>query len=143
MTAISYVECKKHTQPGEPLQGYIDAVGDWRILDPNEPTYSRTAALKWRPSINFCQIRCLHDPMAWGVADRVRDNHKLHMNADETAYAAWVISDGGSDFTPWSPFKNGTYLPYVSPIFDYQLVTGHPEAHRWDMYDVPPAQEKK
>jgi hypothetical protein len=140
MTAISYGECRKHTQPGEPLQGYYDAVGDWRIITPGEPTYSATAAAKWKASLNFCQIRALVDPNAWSVEDRVRVAEKLHLDPDYCAYAAWVISRGGTHLTPWSVWNNiikpaldaGQNHPWLAPGFDYELVLGHPEAHRWN-----------
>jgi len=132
MTAISYGECRKTTAAGAPLQGYYDAVGDWRIITPGEPTYSATAAAKWKASLNFCQVRALRDPTAWSAEDRVRVAELLHLDPDYCAHAAWVISRGGTHFTPWSVFNSGLYLQWKAPDFDYELVLGHPEAHRWN-----------
>jgi hypothetical protein len=141
MKAISYGECRKHTPAGAPLQGYYDAVGDWEKITPTpagetrDPTwdaYDPVSAAKWKASLNFCQIRCLVDPNAWSVEDRVRVAEKIHLDPDECARAAWVISRGGTHLTPWSVFNSGAYLQWMTPGFDYKLVLGHPEAHRWN-----------
>lgn len=44
--------------------------------------------------------------------------------------AAFEISKQGTDFTPWSAFKNETYLPHVGK--DFTLITGHKYAGMWD-----------
>lgn len=46
------------------------------------------------------------------------------------SHAAFVISKGGTDFTPWTAFTKGYYLPHVGK--DFTLVTGHPRANLWD-----------
>lgn len=96
---------------------YSDAVGDLDKLDE-----------KWGPSISHFQIRALRDPNAWGPLDKVRVAEKLR-DPEYATYAAWVISKQGTDFTPWSAFKDKTYLPYVGK--DFRLVTGHPRAGEW------------
>lgn len=100
--------------------GYIDAVGDLGLVSD-----------KWGPSLNFVQIRSLRDPMAWGLADRWRIAFALYHSVDFAAKAAFVISKEGTDFTPWSTFKNGTYEQYLG-IGDFELRTGHQNAGRWN-----------
>lgn len=46
------------------------------------------------------------------------------------SHAAFVISKNGTDFTPWTAFKTGTYLPHVGK--DFTLVTGHKYAGLWE-----------
>lgn len=67
---------------------------------------------KYGPSISHFQIRALRDPNAWGQLDQVRIADKLRDPA-YASYAAFVISKNGTDFTPWSAFKSGSYLPHV------------------------------
>lgn len=101
---------------------FYDAVGDLKYLD--DPA----VAAKYGPSISHFQIRALRDPSAWGVKDRVRIAEQLRDPAYAT-HAAYVISDGGRDWSPWTAFKTGSYLPHVGK--DYHLVTGHPRAGEW------------
>ena len=96
---------------------YLDAVGDLDKVDP-----------KWGPSISHFQIRSLREPELWGPLDRVRVAELLRDPVYATK-AAFVISKGGTDFTPWSAFKSGSYLPFVGK--DYTLVPGHPRAGDW------------
>lgn len=96
---------------------YLDAVGDLGLVD-----------AKWGPSISHFQIRSLRDPSSGNAADRWRVAEKLR-DPKYATDAAFVISDGGTDFTPWSAFKHDTYLPHVGK--DYYLVTGHPKAGEW------------
>jgi hypothetical protein len=98
--------------------GYTDAVGDLGLISE-----------KWAPSIGLFQIRSLRDPDAWGPLDHVRRASELR-DPLYNAQAAWVISQGGTDWTPWSVFKSGTYLPHVG--VDFPLLTGHPRADLWD-----------
>lgn len=102
---------------------YYDAVGDLKYLE--DPA----VAAKYGPSISHFQIRALHNPDAWGPLDKVRIAEKLR-DPVFASHAAFVISKNGTDFTPWSAFKNGTYLPHVGK--DFTLVTGHRYAGLWD-----------
>jgi hypothetical protein len=101
---------------------FYDAVGDLKYLE--DPV----VAAKYGPSISHFQIRALRDPNAWGPLDKVRIADKLRDPA-YASYAAWVISKGGTDFTPWSAFKSGSYLAHKGK--DYTLVPGHPLAGEW------------
>jgi hypothetical protein len=83
---------------------------------------------KYGPSISHFQIRALREPDKWGQLDKVRVAEKLRDPVFAT-YAAWVISKGGTDFTPWSAFKSGSYLPHKGK--DYTLIPGHPLAGEW------------
>ena len=102
---------------------YYDAVGDLKYLE--DPV----VAAKYGPSISHFQIRALRDPNAWGPLDRVRIADKLR-DPVYASHAAFVISKGGTDFTPWSAFKSGSYLQHKGR--DFALVTGHPLAGEWN-----------
>lgn len=104
---------------------YADAVGDLDKVD-----------AKWGPSISHFQIRSLREPTKWGpldvwrVASKLTDLEHPKEAAKYATDAAFAISKGGTDFTPWSAFKSGSYLQYKGK--DYMLVTGHPRATEWD-----------
>lgn len=110
---------------------YYDAVGDLSLLDkpldPKNPG-GPTVSVKYGPSISHFQIRALRDPNAWGPDDKVRVAEQLRDPAFASR-AAWVISKGGTNWTPWTAYRSGSYLPYVGR--DYTLVTGHPRAGDW------------
>lgn len=85
--------------------------------------------VKWGPSIGLTQIRSLRDPSSGNAADTWRVASKLsdpHFNAT----AAWVISKKGTDFTLWSTFTHGSYMPYAG--LDFECRTGHPDAAKWN-----------
>jgi len=96
---------------------YADAVGDLALIDE-----------KWGPSVGLTQTRALRDPHAWGVADRWRIAELLRIPAFN-AQAAWWISKQGTDFTPWTMFRNGMWEPHKG--LDFEVKTGHPRAHLW------------
>lgn len=102
---------------------YSDAVGDLaQLADP-------VVAAKWGPSIGLTQIRSLRDPMAWGVVDRWRVAEKLrdpHYNAE----AAFAISKSGTDFSPWTMYRNGMWAIHSGA--DFECRTGHPNASKWN-----------
>jgi hypothetical protein len=110
---ITYMESWDVTRLG----GYIDAVGDLGLID-----------AKWGPSLGLPQIRTLRNPYIWGPLDRWRDAVKLRDPAFQAA-AAWAISKQGTDFTDWSVFNHGTYLPRKG--VDYPLRVGHSRAAQW------------
>jgi hypothetical protein len=96
--------------------GYADAIGDYtQLQDP-------TIAAKWRISVGLFQIRALRDPNAWGVLDRWRVAESL-LDRVYNAQAAYAISKQGTDWTPWSVFRSGSYLPHVGR--DYTIKSGH------------------
>lgn len=105
--------------PGGTRGAYLDAVGDLGVMD-----------AKWGPSVSAFQIRTLRDPNSGNVVDRWRDAAKLHDDPDYAARAAFAISNGGTDWTPWSVFNHKIYLPYVGR--DYTLRRGHPHAAEWN-----------
>lgn len=96
---------------------YFDAVGDLSLVSE-----------VWGPSISHFQIRSLRDPLSGNAADRWRVAEKLTDPVYATQ-AAFVISKNGTDFTPWSAFKSGSYLQHKGK--DYLLVAGHPKAGEW------------
>lgn len=114
---------------------WADAIGDWRIITPTEPTYDPVAAAKWGPSIGPFQNRALLYPHVWGALDHVREVYAL-LDPIYNAHAAFVISKGGTDWSPWSTFRNGTYLPFVGQ--DRPLRIGHPQRDKWKLGVVRP-----
>jgi hypothetical protein len=85
---------------------------------------------KWGPSIGWFQIRSLRDPSSGNTADKLRVAELLR-DAQYNAIAAFKISKGGTDFTPWSVFQHETYLQYLDQ--DYTLKTGHARSDDWDV----------
>jgi hypothetical protein len=116
--------------------GYSDAVGDWKIVDPSQPEYSETAAAKWGPSIGIFQVRSLKHPHIWGAADSHREVFALR-NVFYNAVAAYAISKQGTDWTPWTVYRTGSYLPHIGK--DYVIQTGHAMAAKWRLGIVMPA----
>jgi hypothetical protein len=97
---------------------YSDAVGDLDKID-----------TKWGPSVGDFQIRTLRDPNSGNAADRLRIADKLR-DPKFSADAAWIISKHGTDFSLWSTFVHGTYLPFKG--LDFELRTGHKNAQKWN-----------
>ncbi len=96
---------------------YADAVGDLALID---ETYG--------PSIGLTQTRALRNPRIWGTADRWRVA-RLLLDPWYNAVAAYWISKGGTDFSPWTMFRNGMWLPHRG--LDFEIKTGHPRAGEW------------
>lgn len=124
------------------------ADGAWQIPD-GDPV--------WGPSVGWFQIRTLHDPPAYGpfVKDwdnnpiPVRDldflagNHEAVKSAgDAQAAAALVVSNRGEDWTPWTAYRSGAWENLGNRGFtDYQLITGHPRAGRWNLAALAPGEQ--
>lgn len=102
----------------EVRSAYVDAVGDLTLIDDI-----------YGPSIGLCQVRALRDPRAWGTTDRWRVARLLR-DPWYNAVAAYWISGRGTNFTPWTLFRNGGYLPHKG--LDYEIRTGHPRAGEWN-----------
>lgn len=47
------------------------------------------------------------------------------------ARAAFKISAGGTDFSKWTVYREGTYERFLGQ--DYELRTGHARADDWDV----------
>jgi hypothetical protein len=92
---------------------------------------------KWGPSVGLFQIRALHYPEQYPVAngDRLRVAEKLR-DALYNAKAAYVISKQGTDWSKWSVFTSGKYKSRVG--VDYDVLTGHERADQWNL-QAPPA----
>lgn len=71
-----------------------DAIGDEHLVDD-----------KWGPSFGLAQVRSLHAHTGTG---KPRDRTRLHDPAFN-ARSAWIISNSGTNFRPWSDYKNGRY----------------------------------
>lgn len=82
--------------------GSTAAVGDAALM--NE---------KWGTSLGLWQIRSLHDPARWGSrTDLMRDSSRL-FDPQFNAEAAFAISGQGSNWDPWTVYKNGSYQRYL------------------------------
>lgn len=97
---------------------YVQKPEGWYAVNP-----------KWGTSRGWFQVRILRDPLSGNLADRWRVGEKLG-DALYNAKAAFAISKGGTDFTPWSVFNHGTYEQFLD--VDYQLKTGHARADDWN-----------
>ena len=64
----------------------------------------------WGPSYGLFQIRTLKSATGTG-ADR--DISRLASGDAEQARAAWDISRGGTDFSPWSTYTSGAYQQFL------------------------------
>jgi hypothetical protein len=80
--------------------GYDDqAQGDLGLQDAN-----------WGPSFGLFQVRTLKGQTGTGSN---RDITRLASSDLEQAKAAYAISSGGRDFTPWSTFTSGAYQGFL------------------------------
>jgi hypothetical protein len=68
---------------------------------------------KWGPSVGLWQVRTLHDPSAYGGADAMRNQSTIGgsstTNIQNNANAAFALSNGGTNFKPWSTFTSGAF----------------------------------
>lgn len=90
----------------------------------------------WGPSVSLWQVRTLHRPGDYGPGGVVRDIDKLR-DPVAAAEAAYVISQGGEDWSPWTIFRVGQHLKYMDE--DYPIRSGFPTANRWNLAGVPAA----
>lgn len=88
-------------------------------LDPNAIGDTSLETAKWGPSVGVFQIRTLKAETGTGSD---RDIQALQGSLPNQVRAALNISSGGRDFTPWTTYKNGAYLEYLSG--DYQGGSG-------------------
>lgn len=88
--AVAYAESKFDEQ----------AIGDINLQDS-----------KWGPSVGLWQIRSLNNNFL--NIEPVRDYNKL-FDPDYNARAAYEISKGGKDWSPWSTYLNNSYKSYLS-----------------------------
>ena len=97
---------------------YGDAVGDTSLI-----------SAKWGPSIGLFQIRALRSPTSFGSKDYWRYNAMLR-NPLINAMAAFDISDGGTNWEPWSTFTSGSYKNHLG-VEVRPIQTGHSKANQW------------
>lgn len=79
--------------------GRVDAVGDTHLTDK-----------KWGPSYGPFQIRSLKDWKKYN--DPYRDARRLR-NGNFNVEAAYVKSNQGNSWKPWTTYTKGTYLKYL------------------------------
>jgi len=116
--AVNDVAARKAAGRPFPNPGTVVQRGnDWFVVN-----------TKWGPSVGLFQIRALDDPNAWGPEDKVRIADRLRDPA-YNAYAGYVISKQGTDWSKWSVFKSGAYLKFAGK--DFTVRTGHPRAGEW------------
>lgn len=84
---------------------------------------------KWGPSIGLFQIRSLKDPLGFSVPDRFRYAWALRHPCYNAA-AAYAISKAGTDWTPWTVYRNDRYLEFAG--IDYKIRTGHVRSDLWN-----------
>jgi hypothetical protein len=65
----------------------------------------------WGPSVGVWQVRTLKEQTGTG---QDRDLAALNGNLDRQAKAAYAISSGGTNYSPWSVFTSGKYQQYLS-----------------------------
>lgn len=78
--------------------GNPDAIGDVNLVNGN-----------WGPSVGLAQIRTLKTDTGTG---RTRDIDMLRDPVKNLA-AAYSISSGGKDFTPWTVYNTGKYRSFL------------------------------
>lgn len=78
-----------------------EAVGDQNLQDS-----------VWGPSIGLFQIRSLRAHTGTG---KERDANRLR-DPEFNTRAMAIISKSGTDWTPWSVYKNGRYRQYLDPV---------------------------
>jgi hypothetical protein len=89
MTAIAQAESARDTQ----------AVGDVALQDG-----------KWGPSVGLFQIRTLRAETGTGGD---RDIERLLADPRQQVKAAFEISNGGTNFKPWSTFNHGSHRKFL------------------------------
>jgi hypothetical protein len=65
----------------------------------------------WGPSVGLFQVRTLKAQTGSGT---VRDINALAGDELDQARAAYVISKGGTDFSPWTTFRTGAYRKFLN-----------------------------
>ncbi len=68
---------------------------------------------KWGPSHGLWQIRTLKNPQNYGFPDTLRVADGRLYDPQTNAEAAFAISKGGTDFTPWSVYTAGIYRNFL------------------------------
>jgi hypothetical protein len=118
---VSFVECDgpAASRAIGRRAGYGDAVGDLTLVND-----------KWGPSLSLFQIRTLRHPEQYPFPDTLRVAQDVR-HPGKNAAAAFAISKRGTDWTPWSAYKSGSYLEYVGK--DFEIVSGHPRANLWNV----------
>lgn len=89
-------------------------------------------------SVGWFQNRALWYPHKWGQLDHVREIYAL-LNPFYNTIAALRISKGGTDFTPWTVFRSGTWEQFDDK--DYTLRSGHVRAGEWRRGILRPAEQ--
>lgn len=68
---------------------------------------------KWGPSVGLWQVRTLNNASSYGGVDAMRDANSIGgsstANIQANANAAFALSNGGTNFQPWSTFTSGAY----------------------------------
>jgi hypothetical protein len=68
---------------------------------------------KWGPSHGLWQIRTLRNPQNYSGADLLRVADGRLFDPQTNAEAAFAISKGGKDFSPWTVYTSGKYLNFL------------------------------
>jgi hypothetical protein len=76
--------------------------------DPNDLGDVALEDSTWGPSVGLCQIRSLKPDAQGSISDPWRDATKL-TDPLFNMQAAYSISNGGTNFNPWTDYTNGLY----------------------------------
>lgn len=90
------------------LDAIAGAESHWQTPDPGDVGLQTDV---WGPSVGVFQIRTLKAETGTG---RDRDIAWLESSLDHQAKAAYDISHGGTDWTPWTTYNTGAYRTYLA-----------------------------
>lgn len=98
---------------GDALATAVAIAGAESTWKPGAVGDTSLANSKWGPSVGMWQVRTLNNPGAYSGADALRNQSTIggssNANIQNNANAAFALSNGGTNFQPWSTFTSGAY----------------------------------
>lgn len=98
---------------GDALTTAVAIAGAESTWNPGAVGDSSLQNNKWGPSVGMWQVRTLNNPTSYGGVDALRDQNTLGgsstANIQNNANTAFALSNGGTNFQPWSTFTSGAY----------------------------------
>jgi len=82
-------------------------------LNPDATGDEHLQTIKWGPSVGLWQIRTLKP--AYLYMEPIRNIATLY-NPQQNAIAAFAISKGGTDFSPWSTYTSDAYKKFTDSV---------------------------
>ena len=100
---------------GDALTTAVAIAGGESSYNPNAIGDVNLQSEKWGPSVGLFQIRTLNNPQDYSGVDAKRDINTLagESNIQNNANVAFELSKGGTNFSPWTVFKNKSYLNHL------------------------------